>query len=119
MLREVKYLEARQAEIIPNAAQDIYSSRELLWQYVANLELTTGWYNKILSSVLDVEMPLIQGQLTDIDNKLREAQESLCWISKGEEISTVEPSDTQNTAVNHSMIIQEQHKTLILLISIS
>ncbi|XP_056325895.1 dynein heavy chain 9, axonemal [Danio aesculapii] len=83
VLREVKYLEARQAEIIPDAAAEIYSSRELLWQYVANLELTTGWYNKIISSVLDVEMPLIQGQLTDIDNKLKEAQENLCWISEG------------------------------------
>ncbi|ROK76652.1 Dynein heavy chain 9, axonemal [Anabarilius grahami] len=31
VLREVKYLEARQAEVIPDMAADIYSNRELLW----------------------------------------------------------------------------------------
>uniref|UniRef100_A0A672SY14 Dynein axonemal heavy chain 17 n=1 Tax=Sinocyclocheilus grahami TaxID=75366 RepID=A0A672SY14_SINGR len=83
VLREVKYLEARQAEVIPDMAADIYSNRELLWQYVANLELTTNWYNKVMSSMLEVEMPLIQSQLTDIDAKLKEAEENLCWTSQG------------------------------------
>ncbi|KAA0725373.1 Dynein heavy chain 9, axonemal [Triplophysa tibetana] len=83
LLREVKYLEARQAEVIPESAADIYSNRELLWQYVANLELTANWYNKIMGSVLEVELPLIQDQLRDIDAKLRDAEESLCWTSQG------------------------------------
>lgn len=83
VLREVKYLKARQAEAIPDMADDIYSKRELLWQYVANLELTTSWYNKVMSKVLEVEMPLIQSQLTDIDAKLKEAEDSLCWTSQG------------------------------------
>ncbi|XP_057215442.1 dynein heavy chain 9, axonemal [Triplophysa rosa] len=83
LLREVKYLEARQAEVIPDTAADIYSNRELLWQYVANLELTANWYNKIMGTVLEVELPLIQDQLRDIDAKLKEAEESLCWTSQG------------------------------------
>ncbi|XP_077101765.1 dynein axonemal heavy chain 9 [Siphateles boraxobius] len=83
VLREVKYLKARQAEAIPDMADDIYSKRELLWQYVANLELTTSWYNKVMSKVLEVEMPLIQSQLTDIDAQLQEAEKSLCWTSQG------------------------------------
>uniref|UniRef100_A0A8C2C2Q0 AAA+ ATPase domain-containing protein n=1 Tax=Cyprinus carpio TaxID=7962 RepID=A0A8C2C2Q0_CYPCA len=79
VLREVKYLEAREAEVIPDMAADVYSNRELLWQYVANLELATSWYNKVMSTVLEVEMPLIQSQLTDIDAKFKEAEENL-WI---------------------------------------
>lgn len=57
-------------------AADIYFNRELLWQYVANQELTASWYNKVMSAVLEVEMLLIQSQLTDIDAKLREAEEN-------------------------------------------
>uniref|UniRef100_A0A8C2C9M5 AAA+ ATPase domain-containing protein n=1 Tax=Cyprinus carpio TaxID=7962 RepID=A0A8C2C9M5_CYPCA len=83
VLREVKYLEAREAEVIPDMAADVYSNRELLWQYVANLELATSWYNKVMSTVLEVEMPLIQSQLTDIDAKFKEAEENLCWTSQG------------------------------------
>lgn len=83
VLREVKYLEARQAEVIPDMAADIYSNRELLWQYVANLDLTTNWYNKVMSTMLEVEMPLIQSQLTDIDAKLKEAEGNLGWTSQG------------------------------------
>lgn len=79
----MKYLEARQTEVIPDVAADIYSNRELLWQYVANLELTAKWYNKIMGTVLEVELPLIQDQLRDIDAKLKEAEESLCWTSQG------------------------------------
>lgn len=85
VLREVKYLNAIQAEgyTIPDIAADMYSNRELLWQYVANLELTVTWYNKIMSTVLEVENPLIQDQLRDIDAKLKEAEESICWTSQG------------------------------------
>lgn len=47
MLREVKYLEARQTEAIPETAVRIYTTRGQLWQYVASLELTVGGYNKV------------------------------------------------------------------------
>lgn len=56
MLREVKYLEARQTEAIPETAVQIYTTRGQLWQYVASLELTVGGYNKVsfhLASKLD------------------------------------------------------------------
>ncbi|KAM6951484.1 dynein beta chain, ciliary-like [Aplochiton taeniatus] len=82
VLREVKYLEARQMEAIPETAAQIYSSRGQLWQYVANLELATGRYNKVMSSVLEVEYPLIQGQLRDIDTRLQDAEESINWNSQ-------------------------------------
>ncbi|XP_063077561.1 dynein axonemal heavy chain 9-like [Engraulis encrasicolus] len=85
VLREVKYLESQQeqAEVIPDTAADIYARKDLIWQYVANLELTTGWYNKVMRSVLEVEFPLIRDQLRDIDEQLREAEQSMNWNYKG------------------------------------
>uniref|UniRef100_A0AAX7TU92 Dynein axonemal heavy chain 17 n=1 Tax=Astatotilapia calliptera TaxID=8154 RepID=A0AAX7TU92_ASTCA len=83
VLREVKYLVARQTEAIPETAVQIYTIRGQLWQYVANLELTVDRYNKVVHSVLDVERPLIQGQLSDIDAQLRKAEDSLNWNSQG------------------------------------
>lgn len=47
VLKEVKYLEARQTEAIPEPAMQIYATREQLWQYVANLELIAAAYNKV------------------------------------------------------------------------
>jgi len=47
VLREVKYLEGRQIEAIPETAVQIYTIREQLWQHVANLELTAVRYNKV------------------------------------------------------------------------
>ncbi|TRY82989.1 hypothetical protein DNTS_022847 [Danionella cerebrum] len=82
VLQEMKYL-CRRPEEIPEMAAKMYSQRELLWQYVGNLELTTGWYNKILNSALDVETPLIQSQLSQINEQLQEAEEGLCWNSTG------------------------------------
>ncbi|KAM7371234.1 hypothetical protein PAMP_010722 [Pampus punctatissimus] len=83
VLREVKYLEARQTEAIPDTAVQLYTTRGQLWQYVANLELTVGRYNKVMHSVIDVEHPLVQGQLRDIDTQLQKAEESLNWNSQG------------------------------------
>lgn len=36
-----------------------------------------------MHSVLNVERPLIQGQLRDIDVQLKQAEESLHWNSQG------------------------------------
>ncbi|XP_075314376.1 dynein axonemal heavy chain 9 [Odontesthes bonariensis] len=83
VLREVKYLEGRQIEAIPDTAVQIYTTRDQLWQHVANLELTAVRYNKVMHCALDVERPLVQGQLRDIDAQLRKAEESLNWKSQG------------------------------------
>lgn len=84
VLREVKYLKARQTESIPDTAEQVYTSRGQLWQYIANLELTVRRYNKVVSTVLEVEHPLVQGQLRDIDTHLREAEEDINWNSQGQ-----------------------------------
>ncbi|XP_054619923.1 dynein axonemal heavy chain 9-like isoform X2 [Dunckerocampus dactyliophorus] len=83
VLREVKYLEARQTEAIPESAMQVYTTRWQLWQYVGSLELAAGRYNKVIQSVLDVENLLLQSQLRDIDAQLKKAEEDLSWNGQG------------------------------------
>ncbi|NXD73362.1 DYH9 protein, partial [Eolophus roseicapillus] len=83
VLREVSYLSSSQMGAVPAMAAEIYSSRESYRQMVANLELMVNRYNKVLKTVLEVEYPLIQGQLQDIDLKLKEAEETLNWKMEG------------------------------------
>ncbi|XP_074871093.1 dynein axonemal heavy chain 9 [Carettochelys insculpta] len=91
VLREVGYLEANQVKSIPETAVEIYASKELYRQLVANLELMVNAYNKITKTVLEVEYPLVQGELQDIDARLKEAEETLNWKMEGlgEHISPV------------------------------
>ncbi|XP_034427398.1 dynein heavy chain 9, axonemal-like [Hippoglossus hippoglossus] len=108
LLREVKYLEASQTVAIPETAMQIYTTRGQLLQYVANLELTSGAYNKVMHSVLDVEHPLVLGQLRDIDAQLKNAEESLNWNSEG--------NLDGNLGLNHFDRCQEErHQTVVIL----
>lgn len=77
-------MKSGQTEMIPDTAEEIYSNKESYRQYVANLDLTINWYNKVVKSVLEVEFPLIEGQLQDIDSQLKEAEETLNWKDEGE-----------------------------------
>ncbi|XP_072167681.1 dynein beta chain, ciliary [Diadema setosum] len=81
VLREVKYLMIRQEESIPESAATIYEKHETLRKYVANLDLTQAWYNKVRTTVLEVEYPLIEGQLADLDTRLKQAEAQLNWNS--------------------------------------
>lgn len=83
VLREVKYLEIRSSEEIPPSAATLYEKNDTLMQYVANLDLITLWYNKVRQTVLEVEFPLIEGQLEGIDVTLEKAEKSLNWNSEG------------------------------------
>uniref|UniRef100_A0A8C3PRY4 Dynein axonemal heavy chain 9 n=1 Tax=Calidris pygmaea TaxID=425635 RepID=A0A8C3PRY4_9CHAR len=83
VLREVRYLSGSPMGAIPPMAAEIYSSKESYRKIVANLELMVNRYNKVLKRVLEVEYPLIQRQLWDIDLKLKEAEETLNWKMEG------------------------------------
>ncbi|KAL3857821.1 hypothetical protein ACJMK2_012454, partial [Sinanodonta woodiana] len=83
VLREVKYMEIRGREEIPKCADEIYKRHSILWKYISNLDLTVNLYNKVRNNVLDVEFPLIQGQVQDLDMQLQKAEESLNWNSDG------------------------------------
>ena len=79
----MKYLEVRSEEEIPSAAQQIYSRYDTLWKFTTNLDLTVSLYNKVRTTVLEVEFPLIESQLADIDSKLQQAESTLNWNSDG------------------------------------
>lgn len=83
VLREVKYLEIRSEEEVPEAAKSIYSRYDTLWKFTTNLDLTVSLYNKVRTTVLEVEFPLIEGQIADIDSKLQQAETALNWNSDG------------------------------------
>ena len=83
VLREVHYLEIKQQESIPDSAQTIYSKNDTFRQFLANLDLTVQWYNKVRETVLEVEFPLIEGQLEEIDVQLQKAEKDLNWNSEG------------------------------------
>ena len=83
VLREVKYLLIRNMEEIPASASQLYANNDTLLMYVAHLDLTVAWYNKIRETVLEVEYPIIEAQLTAIDAQLRQAEETLDWQTDG------------------------------------
>ncbi|XP_077967769.1 dynein beta chain, ciliary-like [Styela clava] len=83
VLREVKYLELRDSEEIPDVASKIFAQKESFRQYVANLDLTEQWYNKVKTTILDVEYPLIEGQLEGIDKQIAKAETDLSWKQDG------------------------------------
>ncbi|KAM9209454.1 dynein axonemal heavy chain 9 [Dugong dugon] len=83
VLKEMSYLEPRQMKRIPEIAAAMFSSREFYRQLVANLELMANWYNKILRTLLEVEFPLVEDELQDIDHRLRAAEETLNWKTEG------------------------------------
>lgn len=83
VLQEVKYLEATSLEPVPPTADHVYSLRDTLRKYVINLDLTVYWYNKVRQTVLEVEYPLIEHQLAEIDLQLHKAENELTWKSEG------------------------------------
>ncbi|XP_004857611.1 dynein heavy chain 9, axonemal isoform X1 [Heterocephalus glaber] len=83
VLKEMSYLEPRDMNRIPETAAAMLSSREFYRQLVANLDLMANWYNKVVTTLLEVEAPLVEGELQNIDLCLRAAEETLNWKTEG------------------------------------
>lgn len=81
VLREVKYLEIIKKEDIPESAATLYKRNAELYQYVANLNLTVNWYNKIRKTTLPVEFQLIKNELANVDKLLSKGEKELNWNS--------------------------------------
>nr|XP_023411935.1 dynein heavy chain 9, axonemal [Loxodonta africana] len=79
VLKEMSYLEPRRMKHIPETAAAMFSSKDFYRQLVANLELMASWYNKVMRTLLEVEFPLVEDELQDIDGRLRAAEETLNW----------------------------------------
>ena len=86
VLREVNYLLIRNKEEIPASASQLYAQNDTLLMYVAHLDLTVAWYNEIRETVLEVEYPIIERQLQDIDAQLMQAEQSLDWHTEGKSL---------------------------------
>ncbi|XP_032695992.1 dynein heavy chain 9, axonemal [Lontra canadensis] len=83
VLKEMSYLEPRQMTQVPETAATMFSSKEFYRQLVAKLELMASWYNKVLKTLLEVEYPLVEEELRDIDLRLRAAEGTLNWKTEG------------------------------------
>uniref|UniRef100_A0A7N6B4D8 Dynein heavy chain 9, axonemal n=1 Tax=Anabas testudineus TaxID=64144 RepID=A0A7N6B4D8_ANATE len=77
VLREVKYLEARQTEAIPEAAVQIYTTRGQLWQYVANLELTVSRYNKVAIVKAFYYIQEVRDSVCDLESRLQRTKDNV------------------------------------------
>nr|XP_060500991.1 dynein axonemal heavy chain 9-like [Panthera onca] len=83
VLKEMSYLESRQMRHVPETAAAMFSSREFYRQLVAKLEVMANWYNRIMKTLVDVELPLLEKELGNIDLCLKAAEETLNWKTEG------------------------------------
>ncbi|XP_043570859.1 dynein axonemal heavy chain 17-like [Chiloscyllium plagiosum] len=83
VLREVHYLNIQERTDIPQSGLDVFAMMKTFRNFVDNLDLIVGWYNKIRLTVIDVEYPLISSELAEIDFKLVKAEQNLHWNSEG------------------------------------
>ncbi|XP_063046887.1 dynein axonemal heavy chain 11 [Engraulis encrasicolus] len=79
VLREVKYLGMLRNENIPKAALHLFSKRETLYLYTSSLSLVTQWYNRLHSSILPVELRLVEAELEEVRRTLSPALNELQW----------------------------------------
>ncbi|XP_066544120.1 dynein axonemal heavy chain 11 [Amia ocellicauda] len=79
VLREVKYLRMLKCHNIPQAALRLYAKRETLHVYTGTLSLVTKWYNRLHSTILDVELRLVEGEMEKTELQLQPALETLTW----------------------------------------
>lgn len=79
----MSYLQPTEMKPVPEMAAAMFSSREFYRQLVANLELMASWYNKVIKTLLEVEFPLVEKELQNIDHCLRAAEETLSWKTEG------------------------------------
>ncbi|KAL1791277.1 dynein heavy chain 11, axonemal [Sigmodon hispidus] len=79
VLREVKYLLMLKKSDIPDSALGIFQKRNTMLKYIGNLELLVQGYNKLKQTLLEVEYPLIEGELRAVDEQLKVAASWLTW----------------------------------------
>jgi dynein heavy chain len=69
LLREVKYLRSYGIQV-PEKAAHMFAEGEKLRQHIFELEHIVGLYNSALTTVLDVERPLVEKRIEEIDNEV-------------------------------------------------
>ncbi|RPH15646.1 MAG: hypothetical protein CBC49_005055 [Alphaproteobacteria bacterium TMED89] len=80
LLREVKYL-LELGHTVPDSALHLNKSAETFRVQRGSLQLIVGKYNHIMQTMRQVEQPLLQSQLKQIDKQLEKGQKNLNWRS--------------------------------------
>ncbi|CBY09824.1 unnamed protein product [Oikopleura dioica] len=79
VLREVRYLGYLGYENLPTSAENLYKKDQTFRTWVSSLRQTVHWYNKIRTTILEVEFPLVESQLAFIDVLLSKGESQLSW----------------------------------------
>ena len=81
----MKYLTQQNSpdRVVPESAANVFQQNETYRKYLQNLDVTVTLYNQVRETILDVEYPLIEHQLRDIDQELEKAITQLNWTSDG------------------------------------
>ncbi|KAM5271528.1 dynein axonemal heavy chain 11 [Ctenodactylus gundi] len=79
VLREVKYLLMLKKADMPESAVAIFKKRNSILKYIGNLEALARAYNKLRQTLLEVEFPLIKGELEAVDEQLGVVATWLTW----------------------------------------
>ncbi|GBG89561.1 hypothetical protein CBR_g49350 [Chara braunii] len=80
LLREVKYFLLLEVQV-PDSSQKIFKRAEIFRQQTGNLELIVNMYNGILMSLMEVEKPLVEKKMSNVDAALAKGLQSLNWNS--------------------------------------
>jgi len=80
LLNEVKYFVIQKKDV-PGVAMELYEKAELFRVQTGSLELMRGNYNWMLRSLLEVERPLLQGHMKNIDKLMQRGLTDLKWQS--------------------------------------
>ena len=80
LLNEVKYFVIQKKDV-PVVASALYKKAELFRVQTGNLELMRGNYNWMLQHLLEVEKPLLKGQMKSIDKLMERGLKELQWKS--------------------------------------
>ena len=81
----MKYLEQQNCpeRVVPESAAKVFQQNETYRKCLQNLDVTVTLYNQVRETILDVEYPLIEHKLKDIDKELEKAVSQLNWTSAG------------------------------------
>ncbi|ESO06976.1 hypothetical protein HELRODRAFT_171011 [Helobdella robusta] len=83
VLREMKYLSTQVLPAdLPDKCISLFAGRTELLNYWAILDLVSMRYNKVLTTVLEIEYPIILPELTYIDELLIKAEATLDWSNE-------------------------------------
>ncbi|XP_071347222.1 dynein axonemal heavy chain 17-like isoform X2 [Trachinotus anak] len=103
VLRQLRYVgRERHMQLRPHAAQ-VFTCRDDITQTYLGLSHLMSCYNQVESEVLRMELPLIQGQLQDLNQTLSELQRNT-WGS--EAVQPLVEQQTHKVLKFHSSVIE-------------